>query len=56
MEQKTIGSRFDQKRPFDVLRAEDLGEDLYEFYAPLENLIRKVSGVDIKGSRSSFLI
>ncbi len=56
MEQKIIGSRFDPKRPFDALRAEDLGEDLYEFYAPLENLIRKVSGVDIKGSRSSFLI
>lgn len=49
-------NRFDEKRPFDVVRAEDFGGDLYEFYEPLEKLIRKVSGVDITGSRPVFLI
>ena len=51
-----IKNRFDEKRPFDVLRAEDFGGDLYEFYEPLEKLMRKVSGVDIAGSRPVFLI
>jgi len=51
-----IKNRFDEKRPFDVLRAEDFGGDLYEFYEPLEKLIRKVSGVDITGSRAVFLL
>lgn len=51
-----IKNRFDEKRPFDVVRAEDFGQDLYEFYEPLEKLIRKVSGVDITGSRPVFLI
>ena len=54
--EKYIKNRFDEKRPFDVLRAEDFGGDLYEFYEPLEELIRKVSGVDITGSRPVFLI
>ena len=49
-------SRFDEKNPFDALRAEDLGEELYEFYEPLEELMRKVSGVDTIGSRPVFLI
>jgi len=49
-------NRFDEKKPFDTLRAEDFGGDLYEFYEPLEELIRRVSGVDIKGSRPVFLI
>lgn len=51
-----IKNRFDEKKPFDVVRAEDFGKDLYEFYEPLERLIRKVSGVDIVGSRPVFLI
>jgi arsenate reductase-like glutaredoxin family protein len=51
-----IKNRFDENRPFDVVRAEDFGGDLYEFYEPLEKLIRKVSGVDIAGSRPVFLI
>lgn len=55
METITI-NRFDEQRPFDVVRAEDFGGDLYEFYEPLEKLIRKVSGVDITGSRPVFLI
>lgn len=54
--EKYIKSRFDEKRPFDVVRAEDFGGDLYEFYEPLEELIRKVSAVDITGSRPVFLI
>lgn len=49
-------NRFDEKRPFDVVRAEDFGEDLWEFYEPLERLIKEVSGVDITGSRPVFLI
>ncbi len=49
-------NRFDGKRPFDVIRAEDFGEDLYEFYNPIEKLIRKVSGVEITGSRPVFII
>lgn len=53
---KKIASRFDQKRPFDVVRAEDFGDELYEFYEPLESLMRKVSSVDITGSRPVFLI
>lgn len=53
---KYVESRFNEKRPFDVVRAEDFGEDLYEFYEPLEELIRKVSGVNITGSRPVFLI
>jgi len=55
METKAI-NRFDEKRPFDVVRAEDFGGDLYEFYEPLEKLIREVTGVDITGSRPIFLI
>ncbi len=51
-----IESRFDEKRPFDVVRAEDFAGDLYEFYEPLEGLIRRVSGVDITGSRPVFLV
>ena len=51
-----IKNRFDEKRPFDVVRAEDFGRDLWEFYEPLEKLIRKVSGEDITGSRPVFLI
>ena len=51
-----IKNRFDGKKPFDVVRAEDFGGDLYDFYEPLEKLIRKVSGVDITGSRPVFLI
>ena len=51
-----VNNRFDEKKPFDVVRAEDFGGDLYEFYEPLEKLIRKVSGVDITGSRPVFLI
>lgn len=54
--EKGVKSRFDEKRPFDVIRAEDLGGELYEFYEPLQELIRKVSGVDITGSRPVFLI
>jgi hypothetical protein len=54
--QEDTKNRFDEKRPFDVVRAEDFGEDLYEFYEPLEKLIRRVSGVDITGSRPVFLI
>jgi hypothetical protein len=54
--EKDIKNRFDEKRPFDVVRAEDFGGDLYEYYEPLEKLIRKVSGVDIIGSRPVFLI
>jgi hypothetical protein len=54
--EKYIKNRFDEKRPFDVVRAEDFSGDLYEFYEPLEELIRKVSGVDITGSRPVFLI
>lgn len=54
--EKYIKNRFDEKRPFDVVRAEDFGGDLYEFYEPLQELIRKVSGVDITGSRPVFLI
>ncbi len=49
-------NKFDETKPFDILRAEDFGGDLFEFYEPLENLIRKVSGVDIQGSRPVFLI
>lgn len=49
-------NRFDEKKPFDVIRAEDFGGDLYEFYEPLSKLLRKVSGVDITGSRPVFLI
>ncbi len=52
-----IKNRFNEERPFDVLRAEDFGGDLYEFYEPLETLIREISGVDITGSsRTVFLI
>lgn len=54
--EKDIENRFDEKRPFDVIRAEDFGGDLFEFYEPLEKLVRKVSGVDIVGSRPVFLI
>jgi hypothetical protein len=54
--QEDTKNRFDEKRPFDVVRAEDFGEALFEFYEPLEKLIRRVSGVDITGSRSVFLI
>lgn len=54
--EKDIKNRFDEKRPFDVIRAEDFGGDLYEYYEPLEKLIRRVSGVDIIGSRPVFLI
>jgi hypothetical protein len=54
--QEDTKNRFDEKRPFDVVRAEDFGEALYEFYEPLEKLIRRVSGVDIIGSRPVFLI
>lgn len=54
--EKDTKNRFDERKPFDVVRAEDFGGDLYEFYEPLEQLIRKVSGVDIKGSRPVFLI
>ncbi len=49
-------NRFNDKNPFDVLRAEDLGGDLFEFYEPLEKLIKTVSGVDITGSRPVFLV
>lgn len=49
-------NRFDEERPFDVVRAEDFGGDLYEFYEPLKELIKKISGVDITGSRPVFLI
>ena len=49
-------NRFNDKNPFDVLRAEDFGGDLFEFYEPLEMLIKTVSGVDITGSRPVFLI
>lgn len=54
--QRDIKNRFDEKNPFDVVRAEDFGGDLHEFYEPLETLIRKVSGVDIISSRTVFLI
>lgn len=54
--EKDTKNRFDEKRPFDVVRAEDFGEDLYEFYNPIEKLIRRVSGVEITGSRPVFLI
>ena len=54
--EKDIKNRFDERRPFDVIRAEDFGDELYEFYEPLQQLIRKVSGVDIPGSRPVFLI
>ena len=54
--QEDTKNRFNEKRPFDVVRAEDFGEALYEFYEPLEKLIRRVSGVDITGSRPVFLI
>jgi len=53
---RDIKNRFDEKKPFDVVRAEDFGGDLHEFYEPLETLIRRVSGVDIVGSRPVFLI
>ena len=56
MEYQFVKSKFDEKRPFDVVRAEDFGGDLYQFYEPLESLVRRVSGVDIKGSRPVFLI
>jgi hypothetical protein len=49
-------NRFNEKKPFDVIRAEDFGEDLYEFYEPLEKLMRETSGIDITGSRTVFLI
>ena len=49
-------NKYDETRPFDVIRAEDFGADLYQFYEPLETLIRRVSGVDIAGSRPVFLI
>jgi len=51
-----VKNRFNERKPFDVVRAEDFGGDLYEFYEPLENLVRKVTGVDIAGSRPVFLI
>ncbi len=51
-----IKNRFNEERPFDVVRAEDFAGDLYEFYEPLEELIRRTSGVDITGSRPVFLI
>ena len=54
--EKDIKNRFDERRPFDVVRAEDFGGDLYEYYEPLEKLIRRVSGVEITGSRAVFLI
>lgn len=54
--EKDAKNRFNERKPFDVVRAEDFGGDLYEFYEPLEQLVRKVSGVDIKGSRPVFLI
>lgn len=54
--EKDLKNRFDGRKPFDVIRAEDFGEDLHEFYEPLEKLIRRVSGVDIVGSRPVFLI
>jgi len=54
--ERDIKSRFNEEKPFDVVRAEDFGGDLHEFYEPLETLIRKVSGVDIIGSRPVFLI
>jgi len=54
--EKDIKDRFDETRPFDVVRAEDFGKDLWEFYEPLEELIRNISGVDITGSRPIFLI
>ena len=54
--ERYIKNRFNEKKPFDVVRAEDFGGDLYKFYEPLEELIRKISGVDITGSRPVFLI
>jgi arsenate reductase-like glutaredoxin family protein len=49
-------NRYDGKKPFDVIRAEDFGGDLYEFYEPLEQIMRNATGVDISGSRPVFLI
>lgn len=49
-------NRFNEKKPFDVVRAEDFGSALYDFYEPLEHLIRKASGIDLTGSRPIFLI
>jgi hypothetical protein len=50
-------SLFDDEKPFEIIRAEDLGEDLSQFYEPLEEIIKKVTGVDIKGStRPVFLV
>jgi hypothetical protein len=49
-------NKFNGEKPFDLVRAEDFGGDLYEFYEPLEKLIREVSGVDITGSRPVILI
>jgi hypothetical protein len=49
-------NKFNGKKPFDIIRAEDFGGELYEFYEPLEKLIREVSGVDITGSRPVMLI
>ncbi len=48
-------NNFDEEKPFDVVRAEDFGGDLHEFYEPLEELMRRTSGVDITGSRPVFL-
>ncbi|MEL7663230.1 MAG: hypothetical protein AAGU10_03760 [Methanosarcina mazei] len=53
---KDSKSRFNGKKPFDVVRAEDFGGDLYEFYEPFEKLIRMGSGVSITGSRPVFLV
>ena len=52
---QTITDRYDPKNPFDVVRAEDFGERLFEFYEPLEAVFKELTGIDVEGSRTVFL-
>jgi hypothetical protein len=49
-------NKFDEQNPFEIIRAEDFGEDLFDFYQPLGKIFRKVSNVDIEGTRPVFLV
>ena len=48
--------RFNESKPFDIIRAEDFGNKLYEFYEPFGEYLRNVSKIDITASRPVFVI
>lgn len=49
-------TNFNTSKPFDIIRAEDLGDSLYAFYEPFEEYLLSVSKIDIRGSRPVFVI